>query len=194
MRTARAATFAIVGLLALAVIVPLTATAGCSSIVAQPGACATAMYESAKKNAGKVAGEKAQGALLYAGQTPAAVSACGPGFLTIPAVEWSPQPAVDGNLAYLGDQQSAVVDFGETGPASVFPDSANLGNRLWGNTADVIVSWNENVFNPISAVALEFVAGPTAPDPEAFFASLGSAGDHAGASAGCIAARPLPSL
>lgn len=191
MRTARAVTVIAFSLVLGLSTIALPALAGCSSLVGNPSGCATAIYNSAKGNAGGIAAQRSQSLAAWAGSAPGAAVGCSPEELSVPAAEWDPQPAIDSNRAYAEDQRAAVDDFRGTGPASVFADTSQLGNVLWDNTADVVQRWNDHVFDPLATITLGLIAEPSVPDPSGWVADLDAFTAAAAASADCAQGAPL---
>lgn len=192
MRTSRLATAIVLGTLLSVTIVGAPAAAGCSSLAAQTAKCVTAIYDSAKRNAGIIAGAKLASASAWAGAGPEALLLCPPGAFPIPGLGYDPQPAIDGNLQYLEEQQATLDAFLADAPVEAFAAAGAFGAAAWLNTQNVFQRWNERLFNPVLGKVSGFAADPGLPDPSGFDFSQASA--EAGESAACVQAAPMPAL
>jgi hypothetical protein len=227
MRTVQLAPLLAVGLVLGSLIVATPAFA-CGSIAAETTKCVTEIYNNQKNNVlglvggalptvnGALATAQAQSAAALAlanGQVAALdaarqaalahAQACAPLLPGVPGVNWNPQPAIDGNLAYLAAQQGVAQGYAaqlaQTSQDNLpFLPTSQAIQGLYDNTVTVVNSWQSNVFDPlIVATAVSITATPlqdtvlgVTGDLPAFALGAGAMAQDMG---GCLAATPLPS-
>lgn len=201
MRTAKVTAVLAMGMLLSLTIVALPAAAGCSSLVAQPTKCATAIYESAKGNAQA----KLVGVQVWGSVAPAYAAACPA--LPVVGVDLPGLPGSEALQAWHSDVEDAAEEFQASAAVDLFPAAALFIGDAYFSTVSVAIHYSDeadSIVLPLLPQQLpdgpEDLNLPTLPDPSGGVdAVLGfaqengdSAQDGANDSVACFQGMPLP--